>query len=245
MRVSDAASGKLITMRHEEKFICSERQLTLLSSRLSSLLPYDDNQSGDGYRIRSLYFDTPERKFFRESVNGVDHRRKYRIRFYNLDASFCRMERKDTEGRLKQKHSAKISQETVRELLEGGAFCDSENALMREVYLLQESEGLRPSSIVDYFRTAFTYPTGNIRITFDRNISCTDRVSEFFDKHALLLPVMPADRHILEVKYDGILPGFIARALDTGSLQQVSFSKYAYAMSHLCGNGRKEEGYEL
>ena len=235
-------------MRHEEKFICSNRQLTLIESRLKAVMPYDINQKGDDYRIRSLYFDTADDRMYNESLTGVDRRRKYRIRFYNLSAECFRMERKDTIGRLKEKYSAPVDAEFVRNLIGGKALpgpdgCDDN--LLQEVYVMQQTEGLRPVAVVDYRRTAFTYPTGNVRITIDRDISCTGRIGEFLDDNALLYPVMPGDKHILEVKYDAILPGFIASVLDTGSLEQVSFSKYAYARSVMEGNGRKEDGYEF
>ena len=245
MHLSHVASGKLITMRHEEKFICSEKQLTLIKSRLQTILPLDVNQEGEDYQIRSLYFDTFDDRLLRESVDGVKRRHKYRIRFYNMQTSFFRMERKDTDGSLKQKQSAVLTHDQVSDVLEGKGFSDSNTELLREVYLLQQTEGLRPVTIVDYRRTAFTYPTGNIRITFDRNISCTPRIEEFLNPHSLLFPVMPYGKHILEVKYDGILPGYIAAALDIGSLTQVSFSKYAYARSVMQGNGRKEDGYDF
>ena len=245
MHLSHVASGKLITMRHEEKFICSEKQLTLIKSRLQTILPLDVNQEGEDYQIRSLYFDTFDDRLFRESVDGVKRRHKYRIRFYNMQTGFFRMERKDTDGRLKQKRSAPFALEQVVDVIDGKGFVSSDQEPLREVYLLQQTEGLRPVTIVDYRRTAFTYPTGNIRITFDRDISCTPRVEEFLDPHALLYPVMPYGKHILEVKYDGILPGYIAAVLDIGSLTQVSFSKYAYARSVMQGNGRKEDGYDF
>ncbi len=234
-----------ITMRHEEKFICSDRQLAVLKSRLQTILPLDHHQTGEDYQIRSLYFDTFEDRYYQESLNGIKKRHKYRIRFYNMKDDFFRLERKDTDGRLKNKSIAPVDKDLVLNLLDGGGFTDSDNELLKEVYVLQQTEGLRPVSIVDYRRTAFTYPTGNIRVTFDRNISCTGKVTDLFDEHALLYPVMPYGKHVLEIKYDGILPGYIARALDIGSLQQISFSKYAYARSMMQGNGRKEDGYEF
>lgn len=245
MQLSHVASGKLITMRHEEKFICSEKQLALLQSRIQALLPLDAHQDGEDYQIRSLYFDTFDDRLLRESIDGVKQRHKYRIRFYNMQPDLFRMERKDTDGRLKQKQSAAVDQALVSSLLAGNGFSDSDTELLREVYLLQQTEGLRPVTIVDYRRTAFTYPAGNIRITFDRNISSTQRIEDFLDPHALLYPVMPYGKHVLEVKYDGILPGFVASALDIGSLSQISFSKYAYARSLMEGNGRKEDGYDF
>jgi hypothetical protein len=49
------------------------------------------------------------------------------------------------------------------------------------------------------------------------------------DPNALLYPVLPAGQHVLEVKYDGILPGFLVKAMDMGDLQRTSFSKYTYS----------------
>jgi len=232
-------------MRHEEKFICSERQLALIESRLRTILQIDSHQDGDDYGIRSLYFDTFDDGMYQDSLNGVDRRRKYRIRFYNMNDVYFRMERKDTVGRLKQKYSTAISRENVRMCIDGAPLPDSDNDILKEVYTMQQAEGLHPVAVIDYRRCAFTYPVGNVRITLDRNISCTHRIEEFTDKHALLYPVMPYNKHILEVKYDGILPGYIASAINIGSLEQVSFSKYVYARNVINGNGRKEDGYEF
>lgn len=245
MRISDAASERLITMRHEEKFICSDRQLLLLDARLRSILPHDRHQAGEEcQQIRSLYLDTFDDRLYRESLAGIERRHKYRIRFYNLKDDFIRLERKDTVGQLKKKHSAMFDKAMVEELLFGQGFTDSDQDLIREAYTLQQTEGLHPVAIVEYRRSAFTYPAGNIRITFDRDISCTYRTDDFLEPHALLIPVMPQGKHVLEVKYDGILPGFIASALNIGSLERISFSKYAYARNVIENNGRKEEGYE-
>lgn len=231
-------------MRHEEKYICSDRQLAVIESRLKAVMSIDPNQTGADYHIRSLYFDTNSDRLYHESLSGVDRRSKYRLRFYNLCTDLFRMERKDTIGDLKQKYSAKVDNEAV------GAFIDNEpfpgdSDLLREIRILQQTEGLHPAAIVDYRRTAFTYPLGNVRITLDRDIACTFRTDEFLDKNALLYPLMPPGRHVLEVKYDSILPGYIKRVLDTGRLERVSFSKYAYARSVIEGNGRKEDGYEF
>ena len=232
-------------MRHEEKYICSERQLVIIENRLKAIMPTDINQKGSGYRIRSLYFDTIDDRLYHESLSGVDRRSKYRLRFYNLSADYFRMERKDSIGSLKQKYSAGVDIDTARSLLDNKFFFETDDKLLSELKILHQTEGLCPKAIVDYQRTAFTYPVGNVRITLDRDIACTFRTDEFFDKKALLYPVMPKGRHVLEIKYDSILPGYIKAVVDTGDLERVSFSKYAYARSVIDGNGRKEDGYEF
>lgn len=244
MRLFKSAPERIITMRHEEKYICSDRQLTLLEHRLKSVMNYDTNQKGDAYLIRSLYLDTLDDRLYRESLNGMYRRHKYRIRFYDLQPDFIRLERKDTVGQLKSKTSAVCTQEMVSNYLKTGRMEDSDNELLKEVHVLNETEGLRPAAIIDYRRTAFTQETGNIRITFDRDISCSHNVDGFFEQDTVLVPVMPHGKHVLEVKYDGILPGYIAGLLEIGSLERISFSKYAYARNVIEYNGRREEGYE-
>lgn len=248
MQISDTASFKLITMRHEEKFFCSSRDLFLLEARLRAVLPYDSYQTGSGYQIRSLYLDTFDDRLYRESLYGIEKRHKYRIRFYNMNDSFFRFERKDTIGHLKQKQSAPLAKKQVEELMRGNGFIrdgvqDDGHALLQEAYSLQQTEGLRPVAIVDYHRTAFTYPHGNIRITLDRDISCTHRVEGFLDPNALLYPLLPKNKHVLEVKYDGCLPGYITSILNLAGLEQISFSKYASARNVIMSNGRCEEDY--
>ena len=232
-------------MRHEEKYICSDRQLELLERRLSLIMQKDANQTGDSYRIRSLYFDTVDDRFYHECLSGVDKRRKYRIRFYDMDDSFFRLERKDTEGTLKQKYSEAMSRDGVLKVLNGDSVSESGEELMQEFYAMQQTEGLHPVTVIDYRRTAFIYSVGNVRVTIDRDISCTHRTQDLLDRFVILFPVMMPGKHILEVKYDRILPGFIGKVLNTGELERVSFSKYAYARSVMEGNGRKEDGYDI
>ena len=40
---------------------------------------------------------------------------------------------------------------------------------------------------------------------------------------------MEAGAHILEIKYDELLPDYIRKILDIGSLQRTAFSKYYFA----------------
>ena len=237
MGLSGASHGRLITMRHEEKYICSMRQLKLIEQRLKAVMPYDTNQEGDSYSIRSLYLDTGDDRFYYEGLSGVNHRSKYRIRFYNMNDGVIRLERKDSDGNLKKKKSEKISKDQVLRLLDGGLCIEDVGDLGMEVHSLMRGEGLHPAVIIEYKRSAFVYPVGNVRITLDRDISYSPNVGELFDTDALMIPVMPQNMHVLEVKYDGIIPGYLLSLLETGSLERVSYSKYVYARDTMSNNG--------
>ena len=49
---------------------------------------------GKGYRVRSLYFDNYNDKVLREKIDGVNEREKFRLRLYNDDTSFIKLEKK-------------------------------------------------------------------------------------------------------------------------------------------------------
>ena len=86
---------------------------------------------------------------------------------------------------------------------------------------------MEPKVIISYERSAFVHPTGNVRITFDRNIMASRVCDDFFEERVSgLVPVLPVGMHVLEVKYDEILPDVIAKQLEIGNLRQTAFSKY-------------------
>lgn len=86
---------------------------------------------------------------------------------------------------------------------------------------------MRPRVIIKYDRTAFVHPSGNVRITFDRNISAGRACGELFsDTLPGMVPLLPKGTHIMEVKYDEFLPDFIKMNLETGRLRTTAFSKY-------------------
>ena len=98
---------------------------------------------------------------------------------------------------------------------------------MNQLLLQQRCRALAPKIAVVYERTAYVCPLGNVRITFDRNIMATREMDSFLDGHMTgLVPVLPAGMHVLEVKYDELLPDLIAKQLEIGKLQQTAFSKY-------------------
>lgn len=239
-----------ITMRHEEKYICSERYLMLLEHKLRAIMEPDANQGDDGYNIRSLYFDTLEDDLFNEGLQGIEKRNKYRVRIYNCERQVIKLEKKTSNRYLKSKRTSRLLEEETQrlmlneELVSNLEHCNDDE-LKQEFLTLQRTQLLQPKIIVDYNRMAFVSDIGNVRITLDRNICATDKVTGFFDKELLLYPILPRGVHLLEVKYDGILPGYLARLLNYENLERTSFSKYVLGMNMMKNNGRMSELYEF
>lgn len=213
-------------MRHELKYLLTPIEYTLLRERLKWCLERDRNGSEAGrYFIRSVYFDSPDRAALREKLDGVNERRKYRIRFYNGDLSFCRLECKEKTGTRILKTSCPLTEAQARALTEGGSFdADGGDDLLQTMAHLVEREGFGPVVTVDYVREAYVSPLSDLRITFDQEIAW-GAVEDCFT-HERYLSNVYGEHMILEVKYNEYLPEHISHILTSVSLIRTHASKY-------------------
>ena len=214
--------------RHEFKYRCTEAQLCVLKNRLDKALPLDAHAGSGGYTIRSMYFDNYANRFYYENENGTDPREKFRIRIYNADASRITLECKRKEHTKTMKTSCRLTMEQYQSILRNSMPLSPEvqNPVLRKFLYLQKTQGLKPAVIVEYDRIPYVCPTGNVRITLDKNIRSSNAFSNFFDPSLPCRPLLPTAQHILEVKYDELLPDHIHQLLQLDSLQQTTFSKY-------------------
>ena len=226
--------------RVEDKYFIYEDQIAYLTNRLKEIMAYDEHSSDGGYLIRSVYFDDADDSALFENEGGVDEREKFRIRTYERDDSFIRLEEKSKKSGLTHKESAVIKKETVEELLKDGvsaqraplnSYCllKEDGFLFKKLYARMNTALLHPVTIVEYERQAFVENVGNVRITFDKNIGASEYVDRFFEKDVYTRPVLPPGAHILEVKYDEFLPEYIQNIIEAISLQRTAFSKYTMA----------------
>lgn len=218
--------------RNELKFELSDFDLIRIKNRLLPLMQTDAHQNPNGYLIRSLYFDDLYNSCAAEKENGVLHREKYRIRQYNNTPDYIRLEKKTKHGDMCQKEMQPLNRQDYKALLSNNIDClhvilsQNRGGLLEEFIFKIISEKFTPKCIVEYERFAFTEIMGNVRITFDRNIAGSRQIENFFDSELFTVPVMPQNHHILEIKYDELLPHYILQALDLGRLRRQSFSKY-------------------
>ena len=217
--------------RHEFKYYINAADHAQIRARLRAVAKPDINAGADGgYTIRSLYFDNYSDKAVIEKLSGLSRREKFRIRLYNADASFIRLERKSKANRLAYKESAAITAEQCSEILAGKYDClrQPDAPLMMELYTKIHYQNLRPRNIVEYHREAYTYRAGNVRVTFDTSIKTSNCVAGFLKPKLTAIPA--ANAIIMEIKYDGFLPDIICDVLQIGSSRnQTEFSKYVVA----------------
>ncbi len=231
--------AELMEYRIENKYFVYEDEIAYIKSRLKEIMQPDPHSRDGSYLVRSLYFDDMDDNAYHRIAAGVDPRSKFRIRTYNNDDSYIVLEEKSKRKGFTHKDSSVISRDIVEAMTGGdsifsvsrtaGAFKSNEDFLFKRLYCNMNTMLLHPVTIVEYERTAFIEKTGNVRITFDTNIGAGVSSDRFFEDNILPVPVLPAGMHIMEIKYDELLPEHIKRTIDIGNLRKSSFSKYYYS----------------
>ncbi len=216
--------------RQELKYAISGAERELLIRRLGAVFARDPYSMPDGtYSVRTLYFDDLYGSALQETLSGAPVREKYRLRMYNLDPSFLRLERKTKVYGGALKPELRMSPGEARRLLSGdAAFFENREEPFAQVCLAEaRAGGLKPRTVVDYTRVAFCDVSGNIRITLDSDIRVSPRTDAFFEKTLSGLPAAEHGECVLEVKYNGYLPDYIPQLLGSAGRVRVAYSKFA------------------
>ena len=216
-----------MALRHEWKHRIDTAGLLALWARLGAVLQRDPHALGGSYQVRSLYFDNLADKALREKLESVNHREKFRLRFYNGDLSLLMLEKKTKTNGLCGKAQTPLSVEEARALLEGRhQELGASSPLLGELRRKMDSQGLRPKAIVEYTREPFLYGPGNVRVTLDYNIRTALSPAVFLDPGCVTLPAADAPV-ILEVKWDAFLPDLVRDLVQLPGTRTSAFSKYA------------------
>ena len=214
-------------LRHEYKFYLNHLDYLTIHSRLMNVMQPDTHASGGKYFIRSLYFDSPSDRVLREKADGLCNREKFRIRCYNGNHDFIRLEKKFKKAGLGTKFSAILSAEETQKIIDNDIdFMKGDSrSLLIELYGKMKFQQLRPKTIVDYIREPFIYPAGNVRVTLDYDIRTGLGSVDMLNPD---VPTVPTNSrlYILEVKYDNFLPDVIRDIVQMENREVSAFSKY-------------------
>ena len=106
--------------RHEIKYMINPADAAAIKANLSAVAGIDRHAAKDGsYTIKSLYFDDPLDSALHEKLDGVNERRKYRIRYYNGDLSFIMLECKQKRDGVGRKLQERLTADEVRRIMDG------------------------------------------------------------------------------------------------------------------------------
>lgn len=226
--------------RFELKYVTDLPRAAALRADLRDWLEVDTLGAPDGtYPLWSLYFDSPMLRFYWEKIDGLDFRRKLRIRHYGrpweLDAdTTVWVEVKQRIGRATQKRRTPLSYRDALVLCCRGDIPDhraSDTELVEEVACMVHENHLEPTALVGYEREAWTgtgYDPG-LRVTFDRHLRgrARDLDLRIDGENRQLLPMQ---RVVLEVKIDERVPRWLTLVMAKHNLQLGRLSKYCLSV---------------
>ena len=223
-----------VPLRHELKFFISPIQYQVLSRMLKATLNPDPNgDENNQYHIRSLYFDTAYDSALYDKINGTANRDKYRIRIYNFSDQMIRLECKSKFRDLISKRSVRITRDLAEQLISADptGLESTASGLVSDTFREMRTNLLHPVVIVDYLREAYLHPAEEVRITFDMQLRSGLKSVDMFNPYLPTVPPFDHDEIILEVKYNQVLPPYIANlltyALRDGACRS-AISKYVY-----------------
>jgi len=226
--------------RYELKYIVRIDEVDRIIADLESLTQPDDHGGSEGYRVVSLYYDSPGLDFFWDKIEGIKFRRKVRLRIYpGEDIEVVKegmVEIKQRVNRTVQKRRLKLPLHEAEQLCTGSFEREDLDPLDRQVasevqYIVQAMH-LAPTCITAYRRRAFVgglYDAG-LRITFDINVSCRVhglKVSQNAQNHLFL----PNDWSIMEVKVNDAVPDWVTSLLARHGCQLRRVSKYCAGLA--------------
>lgn len=226
--------------RRELKFLIDQSQRDALQRLLEEKMVPDKYGQNT---ICNLYFDTPDFRLIRRSLEKPVYKEKLRLRSYGrigpgVDV-FLEMKKK-YKG-IVYKRRVKVTQETAMAFMERRAPLPKDSQIGRElVYFRDYYKTLEPRVYLSYDREAWYDPKDSgFRMTLDRNIRY--RTWDFdlgssYDGQALL----PPDMSLLEVKASGGIPMWLTEHLSSQKIHKQSFSKYGTAYMQMLEAKLKE-----
>ena len=228
--------------RYEIKYLIDREQ----ERRLRMLIPAYMHPDAYGRSvIRNIYYDTPDHRLIRRSLEGPVYKEKLRIRSYQTATadSTVFVELKKKYDSVVYKRRAPMTEAQAREFMECHR-AQPETQILREIgYVLDFYEDLRPTVYLSCEREAFY---GNrdaeFRLTLDdRIMGRTTALSLCAEPGGERL--LAEDTVLLEVKTAGALPLWLVDWLTAERIYKNSFSKYGAAYRQLINTTKGEREY--
>lgn len=225
--------------RYELKYFVTPAEMQQVRDLTRPFMRPDDFAAGreeNQYTVRSIYFDTPNLRFYYEKEAGLKNRKKLRLRTYNQrdSHSVSALEIKRKYGRTIFKERVLLPLDQGQSLLtEGSALLErlelsaaSRHTLERFVFLLNVLR-LRSTVLVTYEREAYVgRDDQRVRVTLDKHVRSMIRpeLDEIHSERGLRH--LTDRRQILELKFDRVMPRWLRTVTSMLSRSHQPISKY-------------------
>jgi len=217
-----------VMKRYEFKYHLDPVQTEFFKRRLQGKMEVDQFGLTS---IASIYYDTPDYRLVRASMEKPLFKEKMRLRSYGLatETSPVFLELKRKVYGIVYKRRIQTTVDQVNTFFTGDSNILGDSQIDREIIAFRDHyPQLRPSCLIIYDRTAYFQPDGDLRLTIDANPRYRkDNLNLTTSMEGT--PLLPKGWSILEVKVQDAMPIWLAEILSVGKIYKGSFSKYGEA----------------
>ena len=243
---TDTRIDRTLLCRYEMKYIINESKAAAVERFIRPYIKldhYSKLQPTRAYPIVSLYLDSDDLRLCMESLRGVLKRFKLRIRSYTDDPEYPRFfEIKRRANTVIIKSRARVRTQDVPMLL-AGRYVPPVQDYKTDINTIKQFQqymgniGAAPKVLIRYMRRAYEGDMHNrVRVTFDRRLaySVTDNPEVLFKGRGWHQNHVTLGGVILEIKFTGRYPAWLARMAEYFELRQCSMSKFATSLKKAC-----------
>ena len=225
--------------RKEQKYLMDEAQTEAVKKAM--LL----HMNPDRYAfsaIRNVYYDSPDFRLIRRSLEKPEYKEKFRIRSYGETDDDTRvfLELKKKYNGIVYKRRMTMKAKDAAEYMADLDKSLGDTQIGREIDYFKRFYGnLYPAMFLSYDRHSWRSPDGILRITLDTNIRFrtydVDLRSACYGEE-LLGP----GQTLMEIKAPGAIPMWLATLLSENKIMKKPYTKYGYAYMRLLAEHRLE-----
>ena len=218
-----------VFQRHEIKYMLDRRQRAIVEQAFRGrMLPDPHGES----TICNVYYDTPDYRLVRESLERPVYKEKLRMRSYGqvFPEEQVFLELKKKYRGLVYKRRIELAEDRASAYMDGAEPLPYYSQIGREIdYVRSFYRELEAAVYLCYDRSAwYGAEDPKLRATFDQNIRWRREDMELTAApggEALLSP----QQSLFEIKTAGAIPLWLVEALDKAGAKKASFSKYGEA----------------
>ena len=221
--------------RREIKYLLDDDEYNSLKERLQARLVEDEHGRST---ICNIYYDTPDFRIIRKSLEKPVYKEKLRLRSYGVpdDDSEVFIELKKKYKSVVYKRRLEVPEQEAMDYLVGGQPLHKDCQIGREIdYFMQIYKDLEPAVVLSYERNSYKgIDDPELRITFDYNILWqNDDLT--LQKEPYGHKVIPEYKVLMEIKMAGGFPLWLSHLLTKYGAYKTSFSKYGEAYKQMVG----------
>ncbi|MEA5151290.1 MAG: polyphosphate polymerase domain-containing protein [Oscillospiraceae bacterium] len=211
--------------RYEKKYLLSPAQYEALLPRLEGRIEPDEYHRST---VCSIYYDSPDYRLIRNSIEEPVYKEKLRLRSYNVprpeDTVFLELKKK--YGGIVYKRRVGMSAREAALYLAGKAAAPEDGQVLREIDWFMRVNRPVPMVFIACDRTAYRVKDEpELRITFDRDIRWRESELELTrGSHGKAL--LPGGQLLMETKIPGSAPLWMAELFSELGVFPTGFSKY-------------------